>query len=79
MSKLRVGHLVRHRDDDRRRGRVVSANVNALDHLGRILVEWTPSGRITAIHRSLLVLDDHPLRGRDVRAERSIDSWQEML
>lgn len=77
MTAFRKGHLVRHAGDARRHGRILSANVN--DEWGMLLVEWLPSGVVTRIQPGYLLLDDHPLRGRDVIAEHSIDSWMEEL
>jgi hypothetical protein len=79
MSGFRKGHLVRHKDAPKRRGRLVSVDVNAADHLGNYLIEWNPSGRITQIHPAFVELDDHPLRGRNVVLERAVDGWMEDL
>jgi hypothetical protein len=81
VTKLRKGHLVRLIADHRRRGRIVSANVNALTHLGEVVVEWRPGVRLTAIHPSLIELDpDAPLRGRAVTiAGGGIDDWLDDL
>lgn len=76
---LRKGHLVRHKWDARRHGRILSANVNDPAHLGMVVVAWLPDGYPTAMRPVDLVLDDHPLRGRDVVREHSIDSWQDLL
>lgn len=76
---LRKGHLVRHKDDERRKGIVWSVDVNAPKHLGNYLVAWKPSNYLTQIHPSQLVLDDHPLRGRNVILEHAADDWMESL
>lgn len=79
MTKFRVGHLVRLRSDRRRRGRILSANVNDPGHLGQVAVGWIPGGRVTTLPPHLLVLDDHPLRGRNVILEHAADDWMEDL
>jgi hypothetical protein len=81
MTALRKGHLVRHVDDARRHGRIVSAEVQGVGprEWGMVLVEWLPSGRVTQINPGALVLDDHPLRGRNVVLEHAADDWMEML
>ena len=75
--KLRKGHLVRVKCNPKRRGKVVSADVNHPGHVGMHLVRWR-SGLVTQIHRSEIELDpDHPLRGRNVALEHAATDWWE--
>lgn len=74
-TRFRVGHLVRHKDDARRHGRIVSASLNPPGEWGMVAVEWLPSGHLTQIPPSWLVLDDHPLRGRSVVLEHAAEDW----
>lgn len=80
MTDFRKGHRVCHRDDRRRKGAVVSADVNRPGSIGHMAVAWGSGGYMTEMRPADLILDpDEPLRGRNVRAEHAIDNWQDFL